>query len=194
MVDPGIGGAPLVEEALVRLGLAPVALLLTHGHLDHAGDAHLLGSRHGIPTLCHPADHAMVSQPSLGLGPAFADALQAWGINQLPEPPGLRGYEPVEELAGLQVTFTHSPGHSQGSVVVQVDDKQESVLLTGDVLFAGSIGRTDLPGGSMAAMVQSLRRIDELVPHDMALLPGHGPRSTLATELQSNPYLTSLEG
>lgn len=196
MVDPGIGAASVVERALARLELEPVAVLLTHGHLDHAADAHLLGGRFRIPTLCHPADHAMVTQPSLGLGPAFADALAAWGIDEVPQPPGLRGFEPTEQIAGLQVTCTHSPGHTPGSVVLRVEDQGEAVVLTGDVVFAGSIGRTDLPGGSMAEMLQSLRRIVDEVPEDLALLPGHGRSTTLAAELHSNPYLSRdfLEG
>jgi len=96
--------------------------------------------------------------------------------------------EQVVDLVGLSFRVRHAPGHTEGSVVFEVDD----VMLSGDVLFAGSIGRTDLPGGDHARMVESLRRVILPAPDDMLVLPGHGPQTTIGAERAANPYLRPL--
>lgn len=180
-----------MERRCTELGLEPAAILLTHGHLDHGGDAHLLGERYQIPTFCHAADQPMLIEPALGLGEAFAGALQMWQIGTLPEPRDLQDYPEAFETAGLRVTVQHAPGHTEGSVLLELRDDQEHVILTGDVLFKGSIGRTDLPGGSMDQMRRTLTWMVRETPRDPALLPGHGPGTTMAAEVATNPYLSA---
>ena len=94
----------------------------------------------------------------------------------------------VVDLVGLTMTVRHAPGHTEGSVVFELDD----VMFSGDVLFAGSIGRTDLPGGDHAAMLDSLRRVILPAPDHLTVLPGHGPQTTIAAERATNPYLRDL--
>lgn len=196
VVDPGVTGADSVVARCEEESLQPVAVLLTHGHLDHGGDAHVVAARFDIPVYCHVADQEMLGEPAKGLGQAFAGALGQWGITTLPVPDRLLDHPEQHELAGLTITTIPAPGHTPGSVLLEVGDADERVLFSGDVLFAGAIGRTDLPGGSMAEMTSSLRLMATRTDHALPVLPGHGPATTLAAELQTNPYLTStfLEG
>lgn len=192
IVDPGLDALEAISASLDDTGLIPTAALLTHGHIDHAGGAHAVGERFQIETLCHEADHPMVTDPKLGLGPALAPLLQQWGVGLLPKPRGLAGYPENFFLAGLSIVVHHLPGHTPGSVGLQISTSEHQVFITGDVLFAGSIGRTDLPGGSMAQMSSSLRTLATLVPEQTTLLPGHGPKTTLSAELTSNPHLMNV--
>lgn len=190
VIDPGVTGAPMIEGALERHGWSPAAILGTHGHIDHVGDAHVLAARWGVP--CHLAveDHGMLTHPAEGLGPQMAPLLQqVLGADTLPAIDDVRGYDGEIRAAGFTIAPFHAPGHTRGSTLLTVTGEAGSIVFTGDVLFAGSIGRTDLPGGNMAEMRESLRRIVESFPPDTALLPGHGQPTVLAHELESNPYL-----
>ena len=190
VVDPGVMGADPVREALTRLDATPVALLATHGHFDHIGDAHLLAAEHGIPLYLAAADQHLVTRPGDGLGPQGAALMrQLTGTDVAPGIDDVRDYDGAVELAGFRVEPFAAPGHTEGSTLLTVSDGDATVTFTGDVLFAGTIGRTDLPGGSMSAMRESLRRIAQLFPADRALLPGHGEPTTLAAELATNPFL-----
>src|SRR3954470_4397205 len=197
IVDPGIGVLDQLDEVLAEHRLFPAAVLLTHGHLDHTFSVAPLCGARGITAYVHPADREMVADPAKGLS---ADLTQLFG-GRLPytEP------EDVAELtdgatltlAGLETTVDHAPGHTGGSVLFRLPGAgsswdAEQLCLSGDVLFAGSIGRTDLPGGSTETMLTSLR--DKILPlaDDTVVLPGHGPETTIGRERVANPYLREL--
>lgn len=192
VIDPGVDSRAVVERAL-RVGNRQLAgVICSHGHIDHVADAAELANDHGVPLWLHPADRPMLTEPALGLGPG-GEALieQLLGTTKLPTPDDLRelGDGQLLEVAGLSFTVTHAPGHTPGCVVLLSEGDDGPVLFSGDVLFAGSIGRVDLPGGSMAQMMVSLQRLRAEVPAQASILPGHGPASTMARELVSNPYL-----
>ena len=187
VVDPGIDVAAGVDALLAQHHLNPVAVLLTHGHLDHTYSVMPVAGARGIPAYIHPDDAELLADPLRGLGPEsrylFGDTLQ-WQ-----EPDDVR---PLTDglpfsLAGLQITVDHAPGHTPGSVMFRF--VSDDTVVTGDVLFAGSIGRTDLPGGSHEQMLQSLATKVLPLPDSMRVLPGHGDVTTVGTERASNPYL-----
>jgi hydroxyacylglutathione hydrolase len=192
IVDPGIGVLDRLEEVLAEHRLHPAAVLLTHGHLDHTFSVAPVCGARGITAYVHPGDREMLADPAKGLS---ADLTALFG-GRLPytEP------EDVAELtdgatlvlAGIEVTVDHAPGHTGGSVLFRLPGDDAPVCLTGDVLFAGSIGRTDLPGGDTATMMVSLR--DKILPlaDDTVVLPGHGPATTIGRERAQNPYLRGL--
>lgn len=190
IIDPGITSEAPVRAALSDRGLEPVAILATHGHVDHVGDAHLLAHRYQIPVHLAAADQHLLVRPGEGLGPQGAAMMrQLTGTETLPAVADVRDYAGTVELAGLTVEPFTAPGHTRGSTLLQIASEQVTVVFTGDVLFAGSIGRTDLPGGSMSEMRDSLQRIVGHFPAEMPLLPGHGQATTLGQELATNPYL-----
>jgi hydroxyacylglutathione hydrolase len=202
VVDPGIGVLDRLDEVLTRHRLHPAAVLLTHGHLDHTFSVAPVCGARGITAYVHPADRAMLADPSKGIG---ADLTAMFG-GRLPytEPDDVAELTDgaTLTLAGVEVTVDHAPGHTGGSVLFRLpaagtswSDRRleaDQICLSGDVLFAGSIGRTDLPGGSTDAMMTSLR--DKILPlaDDTVILPGHGPETTIGRERASNPYLREL--
>jgi len=196
VIDPGVGSREQTEVLLARHGLWLAAVVCTHGHLDHVADAADLADAHAVPLFCHPADRVMLTDPVAGLGadslPLIRYVLQ--GRSTLPEPHDLREISDgqVLELAGLRLRAIHAPGHTPGSVVFLADDAGAPVVFGGDVLFAGTIGRVDLPGGSMPTMMASLGRLVREIPAVARILPGHGPATTMARELASNPYLVQV--
>ena len=194
VVDPGIMSIEVVREVLVRRNWKPVAVLATHGHLDHVGDAHLVASTWDVPVHCAQQDQPMLARPSLGLGESAIPLIQQFlGADALPVPAHLRPLHASFEVAGLTITPLAAPGHTAGSTVIEVSDSTTTVVLTGDVLFAGTIGRTDLPTGNMTQMRDSLARIATSFPGDVALLPGHGPATTLADELAHNQFMQAAK-
>jgi len=179
VIDPG-GDADNIARELAGQDVELVAILCTHGHPDHILAAQpLVEQTSGEEIYMHAADLAML--------PRYA--LPEVGEIQLPE---LTEYEEGDEIGvgKLRLRVVHTPGHSRGSVCLALDE--EKVLFTGDLIFAGSIGRTDLPGGNKSQMQASLRRVIEEFPEATVLYPGHGPQSTLAEELASNPWLVGL--
>ena len=190
IVDPGMGAAQGVRDTVAEHGLRPVAVLVTHGHIDHMWSVFPLATGYGIPAVIHGSDRALLSNPGAGVSRETAAALpDMLGPGEIFAEPddvleaqhGLR-----LDLAGLAITVRHAPGHTAGSVMFECDGHS---VFTGDVLFAGAIGRTDLPTGSPTDMDRSLR--DQVLTLDDALvvLPGHGPHTTMATERATNPYL-----
>ena len=211
VVDAGAGVTPEVLRVADERRLRIVAVLATHGHADHTWDAGALTARLGVPLLIHAADAYRLDDPfgtlgGLGEAPpggeaALAQVLRQAGIDPAgyvrPEqvvtfggPPGPDGRSPDEVLErdGVTLVARHAPGHTAGSTIFLLDEP-EPVALTGDVLFAGTIGRTDLPGGDDRVMARTLREVVEHLPHDARVLPGHGPATDLATELVHNPFL-----
>ena len=190
VVDPGIMSFDVVREVLARRNWKPVAVLATHGHLDHVGDAHKVAAAWNIPVHCAPLDQPMLAKPSLGLGESAIPLIQQFlGADAMPVPADLRQLHDPFEVAGLTITPLAAPGHTAGSTVIEVSDSTSTVILTGDVLFAGTIGRTDLPTGNMSQMRDSLALIATSFTGDVALLPGHGPATTLADEVARNPFM-----
>jgi glyoxylase-like metal-dependent hydrolase (beta-lactamase superfamily II) len=200
VVDPGQDAAVRLDAVLAEHRLTPVAVLLTHGHLDHVASARAVCDARGIPALVHPADEYMLDDPMAALSPELRVGVTAL-LGPGDDLSALRPAEVVAlapgelELAGLRIVVLPTPGHTGGSVVYRIpgdaagDRARPELLLTGDTLFAGSIGRTDLPGGSSPQILRSI--VAELLtrPDDAVVLPGHGPGSTIGAERASNPFL-----
>jgi glyoxylase-like metal-dependent hydrolase (beta-lactamase superfamily II) len=145
-----------------------------------------------VPAYIHPADRRQLADPWSGVG--MPPGTPLFGQLTFAEPDDVRELAPRDtiSLAGLDFAVSYAPGHSAGSVVFGLSDADEPIVFSGDVLFAGSIGRTDLPGGSMAEMQDSLR--DVILPmHDATVVhPGHGPSTSVGRERTTNPYLAAL--
>jgi hydroxyacylglutathione hydrolase len=179
--------------------LRPAAVLLTHGHVDHTWSVLPLCTDAGTAAWIHPADRGQLADPASGLAPEVAAAL-AQMRTDFAEPEHVEDLSDGArlDLAGLTVTVAHTPGHTPGSVLFQVGgadpdaDAGPLLVLTGDTVFAGSIGRTDLPGGDPAAMKRSLTGRVLPLPDDAVVLPGHGPETTIGAERATNPWLVDL--
>lgn len=194
VVDPGIGVLDRLEEVLKQHRLHPAAVLLTHGHLDHTFSVAPVCGARGIGAWIHPDDRELLADPAKGL----STDLSALFGGRLPysEPDEVHSLTDGArlELAGLEITVDHAPGHTSGSVLFRLPGAgtrwdADEICLSGDVLFAGSIGRTDLPGGSMPAMWESLRTKILPLADDTVVLPGHGPETTIGRERATNPFL-----
>ena len=190
--------APPDPEALLgRLsdrGLRLVALLATHGHVDHVGGVGevVAAQHHDVPVHLHEADRHMLLDP-VGTGGTLGQVLAAEELDLHP-PELLYGLDDAERVSGAGLTFTaiHTPGHTQGSVCFLLEvEGEQPVLFSGDHLFAGSIGRTDLPGGSFDDLMDSMREKILPLDDDIAVLPGHGPTTTIGRERATNPFLTA---
>ena len=213
VVDAGAGVADEVLRVADAQRLRIVAVLATHGHADHTWDAGPLTERLRVPLLIHAADAYRLDDPLgtlgvLGAAPAGGEGALAQVLRQAGIDPaayvrpgrvvtfgaaaGADGRSPDEVLrfGGVTLVARHAPGHTEGSTIYLLD-APDPVALTGDVVFAGTIGRTDLPGGDDLVMARTLREVVEHLPHAARLLPGHGPATRLATELHHNPYLGS---
>jgi hydroxyacylglutathione hydrolase len=194
VVDPGIGVTKQLDELLTEHRLAPVAVMLTHGHLDHTFSVTPVCRARGVPAYLHPGDREMLTDPAKGLS---TDLTRLFGGRfEWAEPDDvleLADGTPIT-LAGLTITVDHAPGHTRGSVLFRLPGEADDppVCLSGDVLFAGSIGRTDLPGGDGEAMMVSLRDRILPLPDETVVLPGHGPATTIARERATNPFLRQV--
>ncbi|MEO5834862.1 MAG: MBL fold metallo-hydrolase [Nakamurella sp.] len=195
IVDPGEDALAAVQATVAEHRLRPVAALLTHGHLDHAAALRDVASAYGIPGYLHPADEYMLDDPLSALSPEFRQMLVGYDLPAM-RPDELRRLAAADVLTfgELELTVIHTPGHTGGSVlfVLAADGERPEVLFTGDTLFAGSVGRTDLPGGSTATLTASLRSGVLGRPDTAVILPGHGPRGTIGAEKRTNPFLVPL--
>ncbi|MEJ5944632.1 MBL fold metallo-hydrolase [Pseudokineococcus basanitobsidens] len=214
LVDVGLGVADRVLAVVDELHLRPVAVLVTHGHLDHVGEAAQLARAADVPVVVHAEDAHRLADPVEGLGPQLRTALAAQ-LGDVPWTPPEQVRLLVdgdEVVAGdLRVRAVHAPGHTEGSTLYLVEDVPDGAsvaagglppgtgglpagvvrtALTGDVLFAGSVGRTDLPGGDGARMQATLRDVVLALPDDTLVVPGHGPATTVRHERATNPFLT----
>lgn len=204
IVDPGIGVTDTLGEVLREHRLRPSAVLLTHGHVDHVYSVTpVCGGELGA--YIHIDDRYRLTDPLAGLDPQLLAMFeQQFGAAATwKEPSNVTAVEGGARLAlaGLELDVLHTPGHTEGSVMFGLPGIPDGVpdeaacsmtMLTGDVLFAGSIGRTDLPGGSAAAMAASLKDVVLPLPDHTLVLPGHGPGSTMARERATNPHLQNL--
>jgi hydroxyacylglutathione hydrolase len=195
IIDPGHRAAPGVEELVAKHRLKPVAVVLTHGHLDHVASVVPVCGARDVPAWIHPEDRHMLTEPEKALGLAVGQPL---GLGDLTvgEPDDLRELTDgaVLPLAGVELTVAHAPGHTRGSVTFRMPEQAEipPVLFSGDLLFAGSIGRTDLPGGDHAEILRSLTRVCLPLDDSTVVLAGHGPKTTIGRERATNPYLREL--
>jgi glyoxylase-like metal-dependent hydrolase (beta-lactamase superfamily II) len=214
IIDPGQDAEPGVTELLAEYRLRPVAVLATHGHVDHIWSVAPVCGAQGIPAYIHPADRDLLSDPAKGFPLQVGQQLFR----------GLTFTEPDDvialadgmtlRLAGVELVVDHAPGHTPGSVTFRTPEARGSVtkerdleaaggsggspprantvLFSGDLLFAGSIGRTDLPGGDYPTILDSLSRVCLVLPDDTRVLPGHGPQTTIGAERATNPFLAGL--
>jgi len=237
IIDPGQDAEPGVTELLAEYRLRPVAVLATHGHVDHIWSVAPVCGAQGIPAYIHPADRDLLSDPAKGFPLQVGQQLFR----------GLTFTEPDDvieladgmtlRLAGVELMVDHAPGHTPGSVTFRTGNQGEprepsrrdggaqgpvskergleeaggsgplgsgvspdsgvslrasTVLFSGDLLFAGSIGRTDLPGGDYPTILDSLSRVCLVLPDDTRVLPGHGPQTTIGAERATNPFLAGL--
>lgn len=180
VIDPGFEPG-VVRGMLDAAGKRPAAAILTHGHPDHA-EAAAAFSAGEVPVYVHPEDVPVFRDPA------------AWGRLGTPalvEPADLRTMidGDVLDLAGLRIEVVHTPGHTPGSCCFVID--RDVLVLAGDLVFAGSIGRTDFPESDPVAMEKSLRRFLGF-PDPLRTLPGHGPETTVGQERANNPFLAGL--
>jgi hydroxyacylglutathione hydrolase len=191
IIDPGHRAAQGVEDALRKHRLKPVAVVLTHGHIDHVASVVPVCGAHGVPAWIHPADRFMMSDPEKGIGRSIGMPLM--GELTVGEPDDVKELADGTELklAGLEFAVAHAPGHTKGSVTFRMPEADDipQILFSGDLLFAGSIGRTDMPGGDQAEMLESLARVCLPLDDSTVVLSGHGPQTTIGRERAANPYL-----
>ena len=202
VVDPGKDAAPGVAEVVREHRLKPVAVLLTHGHIDHMWSVAPVAGSYDATAYIHPDDRHLLTDPMAGLSPETA-AMLLGGSYQFAEPDDVAELEDGldVELAGLRFVVDHTPGHTEGSVTFRAPYAEEQagaaapvsqVMFSGDLLFAGSIGRTDLPGGDHPTMLRSLATKVLTLPDDIAVLPGHGEQTSIGRERATNPFLLEL--
>jgi hydroxyacylglutathione hydrolase len=205
IVDPGQDAEPGIEEILAEHRLKPAAVLLTHGHIDHVWSVAPVCDARDIPAYIHPADRALLSDPGRGFSLGIGQEL--FGGLQFTEPDDVKELTDgmTLNLVGLEIVVNHAPGHTEGSVTFRLPldepvtvqgkskiDRSGGVLFSGDLLFAGSIGRTDLPGGDYPTILRSLSRVCLTLPDETVVLSGHGPQTTIGEERRSNPFLAEL--
>ncbi|GGA54598.1 MBL fold metallo-hydrolase [Edaphobacter acidisoli] len=180
VVDPG-GDISRIMAVLDRHGLTVKQILITHAHIDHIAGAARLKRLTGAPVLYNQNDVPLVK---------MMDEQAGWiGIPtpEVPAPDDTLEDGKVIAVTGISGSILHTPGHTEGSVCLYLP--QESLLLAGDTLFAGSIGRTDLPGGDFHKIIRSIRERLMALPDKVRVLPGHGPRTNIGTEREDNPFL-----
>jgi hydroxyacylglutathione hydrolase len=177
-----------MARELMRNNIKPVALILTHGHFDHMWDAALIQEDHHCPVFIHAADAPMVLDTSY---------VKMFGVATAPRSPTSVEHLVVPDqgsasflCAGEEFQLFHLPGHSPGSVVIY--HPGWSVLISGDTLFCGGVGRWDLPGGSRSALLQGLQKHLVPLPRETRVYAGHGPSTTIGHEIETNPYLEAL--
>ncbi|MEV0092829.1 MBL fold metallo-hydrolase [Streptomyces sp. NPDC050738] len=194
IIDPGHQAAQGVEDALKKHRLKPVAVVLTHGHIDHVASVVPVCGAHDVPAWIHPADRFMMSDPEKALGRSIGMPLM--GELTVGEPDDVRELADGTELrlAGMEFSVAHAPGHTKGSVTFRMPEAADipQILFSGDLLFAGSIGRTDFPGGSHTEMLESLARVCLPLDDSTVVLPGHNQQTTIGRERATNPYLQGL--
>jgi hydroxyacylglutathione hydrolase len=202
IIDPGMDAVAGVTGLIMEHHLKPVAVMLTHGHLDHMCSVTPLCRSYDSTCWVHPGDRVLLSDPLRAMGLETRQLLETLTGSSaaFTEPDEVRELTDGADVAvaGLRFQAIHAPGHTPGSTMFrtayQASADIDSVVFSGDVLFAGSIGRTDLPGGSLPDMLRSLRSKVLPLPDAVAVLPGHGPQTTMARERVGNPYLQNLAG
>lgn len=194
IIDAGVEASEGIGVLVEEHGLRPAAVFATHGHIDHVASAAEVADRYGVPLWIHPADRHLLTDPAAGLGADSRALLAQLLPGPFREPARVELFEAgLLEVAGLEFTVTPAPGHTGGCVLLGVPypghEQISQVVFSGDVVFAGSIGRTDLPGGDPEVMRRTLAGPVLAIPDDTVLLPGHGPQTSMATERATNTFL-----
>lgn len=178
IVDPA-DDADEIIRLVSAMGAKPCAILLTHGHFDHIGAADALRKRYEIPVYAEEHEKELLTSPALNLSGGWADSLTLTADHLLKDGDMLN-------IAGFTIRVLHTPGHTPGGCCYELVG--EDILFSGDTLFYMSVGRTDFPGSSGAAMRMSLHRLLEELSEDTQVLPGHGESTTIGYEKRNNPY------
>ena len=178
-IDPA-DGAEKIFEKVEKMGLKPAAILLTHGHFDHIGAVDKVRKQYGISCYAHETETEVLENPSYNCSARYGRGYTVQADHLLKD-------RQVLTLAGMEIHVLHTPGHTQGCVCYYFPE--DGVLFAGDTLFQSSIGRTDLPTGSMSALVRSARRLLEKLPEETEVYPGHGGTTTIGWEKKYNPFL-----
>jgi glyoxylase-like metal-dependent hydrolase (beta-lactamase superfamily II) len=201
VIDPGKDASDGVAEVVREHNLKPVSVLVTHGHIDHMWCVAPVAGSYDATAYIHPEDRHLLSDPMAGMSRETAGMLLG-GKYEFAEPDDVSelGDGQGLELAGLSFVVDHTPGHTRGSVTFRSpydghggDDIAE-VMFSGDLLFAGSIGRTDLPGGDHPTMLRSLATKVLPLADNIVVLPGHGEQTSIGREKATNPYLLDVAG
>lgn len=189
IVDPGMPDISANIKMIIEENkLKPVAAFITHGHLDHTFSIKPLADGYDIPAYIHSEDRRFIADPSGIHGFEFIDQLKEMVFEEPLKVVELKNGATLD-LLGMKIDVIHAPGHTKGSVMFVLN---QEVLLSGDVLFAGSIGRTDLPTGSASEMKSTLKNRVLTLSDDLRVLPGHGAETTIKFERKNNPYLKEL--
>lgn len=179
IIDPGDESGRLADKIKAG-GYAPVAILLTHAHFDHIMGVDALREQYRIPVYVHADDADMLQQPQLNCGAMIGTSTLATADEQVHDGDTL-------ELAGMEIQVLHTPGHTPGGACYYFPE--EGVVFSGDTLFCESVGRTDLPGGSMSQLVRSVREKLFKLPDLTIVYPGHGEPTKISTEKQYNSFI-----
>ena len=197
VIDPGMEATEGVARVVEEHRLKPVSVLVTHGHVDHMFCVAPVAGGYDATAWIHPSDRHLLTDPLAGMSPETA-RMMLGGDYTWDEPDDVRELGDLQELelAGIRFVVDHTPGHTEGSVTFRspypdVDEVSE-VMFSGDLLFAGSIGRTDLPGGDHPTMLHSLATKVLPLADDIVVLPGHGEQTTIGQERTTNPFLQDL--
>ena len=215
VVDPGKDSADGIAQVVREHRLKPVSVLLTHGHIDHMWSVTPVAGTYDATAWIHPDDRHLLTDPMAGMSPETS-AMLLGGKYEFTEPDDVRelGDGQDLELAGLRFVVDHTPGHTEGSVTFRTPyepphrdalrlppggdpgDRVDvsEVMFAGDLLFAGSIGRTDLPGGDHPTMLRTLATKVLPLADDVVVLPGHGEQTSIGRERATNPFLLDLQG
>lgn len=179
IVDPG-GSTKYLKQKIIDGGLKPAAILLTHGHFDHASGAEELKKEYGIKIYAHEAEKETLHNPQGNLSPMF-------GANETYDADVYVKDGQILHLAGFEIEVLYTPGHTPGGVCYYFKDQK--VLASGDTLFCESVGRTDFPGGSASQLVRSVKEKLMELPDDVRVLPGHEGKTYIGYERDHNPFL-----
>lgn len=197
VIDPGKDSASGVAEIVREHRLKPVSVLVTHGHVDHMWCVAPVAGTYDATAWIHPSDRHLLSDPMAGMSRETTQMLLG-GAYEWAEPDDVRELSDAQvlELAGLRFVVDHTPGHTEGSVTFRTPydvPEVSEVMFSGDLLFQGSIGRTDLPGGDHPTMLRSLTTKVLPLADDVVVLPGHGEQTSIGRERVTNPYLLELQ-
>lgn len=179
VIDPG-DSADMLTEKIRQKGLKPQAVLLTHGHFDHAMAAEELAENFGIKIYAHEAEKDTLEQPKLNVS-AMIGRRDSYHADVFVKDGD------VLKLAGMELKVLHTPGHTQGGCCYYLE--AEKILFSGDTLFCQSVGRTDFPGGSMSQIVRSIKEKLMALPDEVKVFPGHMDVTTIGMERAHNPFL-----
>ncbi len=197
VIDPGKDAATGVADIVREHRLKPVSVLLTHGHVDHMWSVAPVAGTYDATAWIHPGDRHLLTDPMAGMSRETTQMLLG-GSYEWAEPDDVRELADAQELelAGVRFVVDHAPGHTEGSVTFRspydASPDISEVMFAGDLLFAGSIGRTDLPGGDHATMLRSLAQKVLPLADDIVVLPGHGEQTSIGRERATNPFLADL--